>query len=91
MLDSVVLRHYLGGPDYKIILPGTESKAKAADVAMEALGLFRNDLRAAESGIARLREQLAFAGYALTHVRILELLVWTEVEPAGNYRTTDAS
>jgi hypothetical protein len=91
MLDSVVFRHYLGGPDYKTILPGTENKAKAADVAMEALRLFRNDLRAAENEIARLREQLAFAGFALTPVRILELLVWTEVEPAGNYRTTEAS
>jgi Family of unknown function (DUF6308) len=88
MLDSVVLRHYLGGPEYKTILPGTESKAKAADVAMEALRLFRHDLLQTESEIGRLRDKLALVGFPLTLVRILELLVWTQVEPAGNYRTT---
>jgi hypothetical protein len=34
MLDSVVLRHYLSAPEYKALLAGTESKDKAADVAM---------------------------------------------------------
>jgi len=39
MLDSVVIRHYLSAPEYKALLPGTESKDKAANVAMEALRL----------------------------------------------------
>ncbi len=30
MLDSVVIRHYLSAPEYKALLPGTESKDKAA-------------------------------------------------------------
>jgi hypothetical protein len=88
MLDSVVLRHYLNAPEYKALLPGTESKAKAADVAMEALRLFRGDLLEARSEIEALKEQLARAGFRLTPVRILELLVWTQTEPAGNYRGT---
>jgi hypothetical protein len=88
LLDSVVLRHYLSAPEYKALPPGTESKAKAADVAMEALRLFRGDLLEARSEIEALKEQLARAGFQLTPVRVLELLVWTQTEPAGNYRST---
>jgi hypothetical protein len=88
MLDSVVLRHYLRAPEYKALLPGTESKAKAAAVAMEALRLFRHDLLQAQGEIEALQKQLALAGFQLTPIRLLELLVWTQIEPAGNYRTT---
>jgi len=88
MLDSIVLRHYLNGPEHKAILPGTENKAKAADVAMEALRLFRDDLLQAQGAIEALQKELALVGFSLTPVRILELLVWTQVEPNGNYRTT---
>jgi Family of unknown function (DUF6308) len=87
MLDSVVIRHYLSGSDYKAILPGTESKTKAADVAMQALDLFREDLLRVRGQIEALREHLAQAGFALTPVRILEVLIWTEVEPLGGYRS----
>lgn len=88
MLDTVVLRHYLGGPEYKALLPGTESKPKAANVAMEALSLFRLDLLASKREIEELQEQLAREGFPLMPVRILELLVWTEVEPVGAYRAS---
>jgi hypothetical protein len=90
MLDSVVLRHYLNVPKYKALIPGLESKTKAADVAMEALRLFRRDLLHSETEIAALREQLGLAGFPLTPVRILELLVWTEIEPVGAYRGADS-
>jgi hypothetical protein len=85
MLDSVVLRHYLSDPEYKAILPGSESKAKAADVAMEALRLFRRDLLQTRTPIEALQERLASAGFPLTLVRILEALVWTQTEPIGAY------
>jgi Family of unknown function (DUF6308) len=88
MLDSVVIRHYLSAPEYKTLLPGTESKDKAADVAMEALRLFRDDLLQARREIEGLQQQLAVAGFPLTAVRILEILVWTQTEPAGAYRAT---
>jgi hypothetical protein len=88
MLDSVVLRYYLRAPEFKALLPGTENKAKAADVAMEALRLFRYDLVERRTEIDALRERLALGGFQLTPVRILELLVWTQTEPAGTYRTT---
>jgi hypothetical protein len=88
MLDSVILRHYLRAPEFKALLAGTENKARAADVAMEALRLFREDLLARRSEIDALRERLALECFALTPVRVLEVLVWTESEPAGGYRTT---
>lgn len=86
MLDSVVLRHYLSGAKYKPLLPGIENKAKAADVAMEVLGLFREDLLHAQSPIKALQDELARLGFPLTLVRILEVLVWTQIEPVGAYR-----
>ncbi len=86
MLDTVVMRHYLSAPEYKTLLPGTESKDKAADVAMEALRHFHHDLVDARSEIETLQEDLAGAGFPLTPVRILELLVWTQTEQSGGYR-----
>jgi hypothetical protein len=88
MLDSVVIRHYLSAPEYKALRAGTESKGKAADVAMEALCLFHDDLLKARNEIEVVQQQLAVAGFPLTPVRVLELLVWTETEPAGAYRAT---
>ena len=86
MLDSVVIRHYLDNPEHKKLLPGTENKAKAADVAMVALQRLRADLVAAQGRIEGLCESLDGEGYTLSAVRALELLVWTQVEPAGYYR-----
>jgi hypothetical protein len=90
MLDTVLIRHYLSAPEYKALLPGTESKDKAANVAMEALRLFQDDLLQAHSEIEDLQQQLAVAGFPLTAVRVLEILVWTQTELAGGYRSTTA-
>jgi hypothetical protein len=87
MLDSVVIRYYLSAPQYKALLPGTESKEKAADVAMEALRLFHDDLLQAQDEIESLQGHLEQAGFPLSPIRVLEVLVWTETEPAGGYRS----
>ena len=86
MLDSVVLRYYLNTEEFRALLPGTESKAKAADVAMQALALFRADLIHSRGAIDALRASVEHQRFHLTPVRVLELLVWMEVEPAGYYR-----
>jgi hypothetical protein len=41
---------------------------------------------AAESKVAEIRQKLADCGFVLSPVRILEILIWTEVEPRGGYR-----
>jgi hypothetical protein len=55
---------------------------------MLALQLFRDDLRQARDEIEGLRAELVLQGFSLSPVRILELLIWTETEPAGYYRAT---
>ncbi len=86
MLDNVVLGHYLSTDEHRALLPRAQEKSKAADVAMTALDLFRADLVHADSSIEALRTSLEEDGFILSPVRILELMVWTEVEPSGYYR-----
>jgi hypothetical protein len=50
------------------------------------LDLFRNDLSSARGVLNVLGDALAKNAYELTPLRILEILVWTEVEPCGYYR-----
>ena len=86
MLDNVVLGHYLSTDEHRMLLPRTQDKGKGADVAMIALDLFRADLVHADGAIDGLRTSLADDGFMLSPVRILEILVWLEVEPSGYYR-----
>jgi basic membrane protein A and related proteins len=57
-------------------------------VAREGVRLFHRDLVEARSEIETLQEDLAGAGFPLTPVRVLELLVWTQTEPTGCYRAS---
>ena len=82
MLDSVVLTHYLKLLQRK---DETQDKAKAADAAMDVLSAFRNDLLDARSQLEALSQSL-LPKFAMTPLRILEVLVWTEVEPQRYYR-----
>ena len=86
MLDNVVLNHYLNTDTHRSLLSGTQDKRRAAEAAMTALDLLRTDLVSGERAIAGLRAVVDAHGFELTSVRILELLVWMEVEPAGYYR-----
>jgi hypothetical protein len=85
MLDNVVLAHYLRTSPTR--LPGaTQDKARAAGVAIDAMRLFRADLEAAQIEIASVVDALAGEGYAHSPVRVLEILLWTEIEERGYYR-----
>ena len=86
MLDNVVLGYYLSTDAHRMLLPRSQDKARAADVAMTALELFRADLVHAGSAIDALRASLEGEGFTLSPVHVLELMVWTKVEPAGYYR-----
>jgi hypothetical protein len=87
MLDSVVLRHYLAtNPASFRACVESDYKSRAADGAMDAVVVFHGDLVAAQPEIESIRQSLAQDGYALSPVRILEVLVWTEVEPGAGYR-----
>jgi hypothetical protein len=88
MLDTVVLNCYLDAMDRTELKEQTQDKRRATAVAVEVLRAFREDLRHAIGPITDLRARLAEGGFPLTPVRILEVLVWTEVEPQGYYRWT---
>ena len=88
MLDNVILEYYFGrDPELRPLLAASQDARKAADVGMQALDLFRADLVATSGTVESLGEELAAQGFALTAVRILEILLWTEVEPRGGYRS----
>jgi hypothetical protein len=90
MLDSVVLKHYLAS-NRGALNACFESKNKAADGAIEALVGFHDDLSRTKREIDSVRQSLSLAGYPLSPVRILEVLLWTQIEPGHYYRPAAVS
>src|SRR5271157_1589376 len=86
MLDNVVMGHYIDSALRPDLREKSQSKQTAALVAVDVLKVFRDDLRQGQAQIEAIRAQLSSAGFDLTPVRILEVLVWTETEPNGYYR-----
>jgi hypothetical protein len=86
MLDNVVLRYYvdqLGRPE---LIGRSKDKSKAASVAMLAVQEFKEDFRQAQPMLTEITDRLEHEGMPVTTVRLLELLLWCGVEPAGYYR-----
>lgn len=86
MLDSVILRYYLDTTEHRHLLPQTENKQRASTVAMVALDRFHSDLTTASAQLETLCHSLNAAGYSLSPVRVLEILIWTQIEPGSYYR-----
>ena len=86
MLDNVVMGHYIDSALRPDLREKSQSKQTAAFVAVEVLKAFREDLRQGHPLIEVIRAQLLKAGFDLTPVRVLEILVWTETEMNGYYR-----
>lgn len=88
MLDSVVIDHYVAA----IRMPWLKGKAGESnrkvslEVGMTVLPVFREDLRSAVEDVTALRTELFRQGFELSHVRTLEILIWTETERSGYYR-----
>jgi hypothetical protein len=86
MFDWIVLAYYLSELSGVAMSWRHSNKRHAAEAAMPALALFREDLGGAEARLLELSQELEERGYRLSPVRILELLVWTAREPKGYYR-----
>jgi Family of unknown function (DUF6308) len=87
MLDSAPVRYYaerLGQP--RLVGHATGEKNRAADAASTALGAFRADLVGVPVELEAIRAEMASAGYQLTALRILEVLLWMDCEDRGYYR-----
>jgi Family of unknown function (DUF6308) len=74
MLDSVV-QNYLAEDD-----PG--AAAAFGERAVELVRGYKRDLDANRAAVRAVRQELAGRGYAVTEVRILDLLIWS-VEAAA--------
>lgn len=86
MLDTIVLKYFLTATGRDDLIPASQDKRRASLAAAEVLRAFSDDLRAALPALEPLLGDLRAAGYEVTPVRALEVLVWTEVEPKGYYR-----
>ena len=87
MIDSFVIKHYARALNEPGWIAESQYPATAAAVAIGITKAFREDLRHAMPQIAAIRASLANVGFDVTPVRILEVLIWTEIEPNGYYRT----
>jgi hypothetical protein len=85
MLDNVVLGYYLEALDERGLQARTQDH-RAGEVAMVVTEAFSRDLRDTAEPLWVLRQAVARNGYDVTPVRILEVLLWTQVEPVGYYR-----
>jgi len=82
MLDGVLLQYYVGEKGVN----RAQDKHRAAGEGVKALGMFRADLEACHSTVSELAATLRNHGFPLSEIRILEILIWIETEPAGYYR-----
>jgi hypothetical protein len=85
MLDGIVINYYRSA-GVAVSEAAMEVGSRAAEAAMPLLEAFRSDLEAAWGELEALAASLAEAGFRLTPLRLMELLVWTEMEPRGYYR-----
>ena len=86
MLDQVVLDYYLDATGNAKLRSSTQDSRRAAATAAVVLGHLRRDLTECAQELNELRADLAAVGFASERLRILDILVWTEVERSGYYR-----
>jgi hypothetical protein len=86
MIDSVFIKFYATAMKRADWVEKSQFKASAAEVAVEIMKAFREDLRHAYTRLIALRSSLAKMGFDLTPLRILEILIRTQTEPSRYYR-----
>jgi len=81
MLDTVLRDHYLSASETESLndKKNWNNKALLVTLALKALADFRADLRESLRELQTFRQALSAANYFLSPVRILEILVWTEL------------
>jgi hypothetical protein len=89
IMDSVVAGHYVhDDPTEKALLQRSwESRSAAADIGRLTIARLRDDVLDGFAVLDQLQDSLEAEGYALSHVWVMDILVWTERELAGSYRT----
>lgn len=85
MLDTVVSNYYLDCLGRGDLRASTQDKKRAATAARVPLEGFKLDLDAAWEQLTDLRAHLDSAGFPVTELRILEVLVWIWADPQRQY------
>ena len=86
MLDNVLLGYYLDALGQATRRWRTQDAQSAADVAISVMRAFRSDLIACRDRLSRLVDHAQAIGRPVGQVRVLEVLIWSQVEPRGYYR-----
>jgi hypothetical protein len=83
MLDQPVLDYYLDATGNAKLKATTQDKRRAAGTAILVLDHVRRDLIDCRVALDALAGELASAAFTLAPMRILDILLWTEIEPRG--------
>ena len=88
IMDSVVAGHFVHeDPTEQALLKRSfENRNAAADIGRLTIERLREDVVHGFAPLDELREALDGEGFALSHVRIMDILVWTERELTASYR-----
>lgn len=85
MIDNELIKHYGTVLEIPNLLDKMQNKMQAAQLALQVVETFRDDLLATHDKLEVLQYELAVEGFSLSLVRILEVLLWISVEPSGYY------
>lgn len=88
IMDSVVAGHYVrdDATEKALLKRSFENRTAAADIGRLTVERLREDVIDEFDALDELRQGLGSEGFHLSHVRITDILVWTERELAGSYR-----
>jgi len=87
MLDNVLIRYYLNALERPDLLGPSQDKRRAAGVAKLCTEAFRTDLEVIQTELQSLAADTVALGSPIGPVRGLEVLIWSEVEERGYYRS----
>jgi len=88
MLDNIVLKYYFTALCRHELASLSQNSRRAADVGMIVLDAVRSDLIASRGRLEELTERSDRLGFPVGPLRVMEVLLWCQVEPRGYYRAT---
>ncbi len=87
MLDSVMVEHCCSTSDARCLAASDVSDTTRKAASTSVIGVVRNDLQSTRTTLEELQAGVAEMGWSLTTLRIHDILVWTELEKSGYYRS----
>jgi len=88
VIDSVMAEHCCSQQLANVLAASDVPVPKLKGALRTFLEVVQKDIYQTQTDLLALQAAIATAGWPLTTLRIHDLLVWTEKEPAGYYRNT---